>query len=86
MDFSEAEKEGFVVAYAEFWLAQADNEFTKEELAAEAEALLKGCRQHFRSGITRVGKISGVVPIHLKDAFQNRAESLVEAETTEDFI
>ncbi|KAH6874620.1 hypothetical protein BKA70DRAFT_1449290 [Coprinopsis sp. MPI-PUGE-AT-0042] len=86
MDFSEAEKQGFVMAYVEFWLSHEENELTEEELMAEAEALLKGCRQHFNSGITRVKKISGVVPVHLKAAFQHRAESLVGAETTEEFI
>ncbi|KAH6884754.1 hypothetical protein BKA70DRAFT_1124602, partial [Coprinopsis sp. MPI-PUGE-AT-0042] len=86
MDFSEAEKQGFVMAYVEFWLSHEENELTEEELVAEAEALLKGCRQHFNSGITRVKKISGVVPVHLKAAFQHRAESLVGAETTEEFI
>ena len=62
VDFSEAERVGFILAFVEFWSLRPGNEHTTEQLNEAATSLLKGCLQHFRSGIARVKRISGVIP------------------------
>jgi hypothetical protein len=69
MDFSEAEAAGFVLAFTEFWLAHNDT-CSAEELEQVALSLLKGCEQHFHTGVTQLQKISGVVKPSLADAFE----------------
>ncbi|KAF8173335.1 hypothetical protein K438DRAFT_1551160, partial [Mycena galopus ATCC 62051] len=61
VDFSEAQRNGFILAYVDFWLQHAPGERDVPELLETAPKLLKGCRQHFRSQVARIKKISGVV-------------------------
>ncbi|KAF8184299.1 hypothetical protein K438DRAFT_1483898, partial [Mycena galopus ATCC 62051] len=61
MDFSAAQRAGFILAFIDFWVDRAPDERSIEELQARSEQLLKGCAQRFRSQVTRVKKISGVV-------------------------
>jgi hypothetical protein len=68
MDFSEAERLGFILAFVEFWNLRADSR-TDEELSATAGRLLRGCEEHFRAGVTRVARINGAVPPYMKEAF-----------------
>ena len=70
VDFSEAERVGFSLAFVEFWLLHLDNTQSSEELHEVSLLLLKGCLQHFRSGVTQVKKISGAIPPALADAFE----------------
>ena len=46
MDFSEAERLGFTVAFIEFWTLQGDH-WHHEELSVAGESLLQGCEEHF---------------------------------------
>jgi hypothetical protein len=85
MDFSEAEAGGFVKAFIDFWLAQDDNTRSPEELELVAKALLKGCEQHFHTGVTCLKKISAVVKPSLADAFETRAFGLLDAEDMSSF-
>lgn len=57
-----------------------------EELGTASEKLLKGCRQHFRSGVTRISKINGVVPQGSTEAFKGRVDALLEADDVEMFM
>ncbi|KAG0691978.1 hypothetical protein DFH29DRAFT_1074083 [Suillus ampliporus] len=84
VDFSDAEKAGFISAFADFWTERGDSR-TEEELRGAAAALLKGCQQHFRSQVTRVSKISAAVPPELRDHFKDRAMSLLDAGTLDEF-
>ncbi|KAF8189274.1 hypothetical protein K438DRAFT_1593489, partial [Mycena galopus ATCC 62051] len=61
VDFSGAQRNGFILAFVDFWLEHAPGERGVDQLLATAPTLLKGCAQHFRNQITRVKKISGVV-------------------------
>ncbi|KAJ7854107.1 hypothetical protein B0H14DRAFT_2353941 [Mycena olivaceomarginata] len=61
VDFSAAQRSGFIFAYVDFWSQWAPGERDVNELCEAAPKLLKGCRQHFQSQVTRVKKISGVV-------------------------
>ncbi|KAJ7703657.1 hypothetical protein B0H17DRAFT_872502, partial [Mycena rosella] len=67
VDFSTAERNGFILAYVDFWLQHASNARSIDELCDAAPKLLKGCEQHFRNQITRVKKISGVVDPSKRD-------------------
>ncbi|KAG1789339.1 hypothetical protein EV424DRAFT_1274036, partial [Suillus variegatus] len=60
VDFSEAERVGFTQAFIMFWTNREDSR-SQAELEDAAGALLKGCQQHYRSQVTCVKKISGVI-------------------------
>ncbi|KAJ7086352.1 hypothetical protein B0H15DRAFT_782057 [Mycena belliarum] len=80
VDFSEAERQGFVRAFVAFWKRRKDNTRTDEELTKAGSALLKGCQEHFRAQVTRIKKISAVVHPGLKDVFANQALALLHVE------
>lgn len=85
VDFSEAERVGFILAFVEFWSLRPGNERTTEQLNEAATSLLKGCLQHFRSGIARVKRISGVIPPDRADAFEARVLALLTAPDSNEF-
>ncbi|KAF8171481.1 hypothetical protein BJ912DRAFT_1066144 [Pholiota molesta] len=86
MDFSEAERAGFILAYIEFWIMQPDDKCTIEELQEEAESLLKGCQEHYRAGITRISRIGGVINPEDTEAFKARAMGLLDMPNSDEFI
>lgn len=85
MDFSEAERVGFIYAFIDVWINQPDNTRTAEELEVAASGLLKGCAQHFSAQIQRVQKISGVVHPSQVDIFSNYARRMLEFEDLDEF-
>jgi hypothetical protein len=85
VDFSAAEAGGFVAAFVDFWTSYEPTKRTLDELEIAAQALLKGCEQHFRTGITRLKKVSGVIKPALADAFESRALALLDAEDVNSF-
>lgn len=84
MDFSEAERNGFILAYIDFWVHEGSTR-SRDELRMAAKNLLKGCRQHFRTGVTRIKKIGGVIPIMQSILFQKKAYALLEQPDTQAF-
>ncbi|RDX39611.1 hypothetical protein OH76DRAFT_1424204 [Lentinus brumalis] len=60
VDFSEAEHLGFIAAFVQFQQSQGSTR-TTDDLKAAAEGLLKGCKQHFRTGIARLTRMGGVI-------------------------
>ncbi|KAJ7342910.1 hypothetical protein DFH08DRAFT_703505, partial [Mycena albidolilacea] len=84
-DFSAAQRNGFILAYVDFWLHWAPGERDVDELLEAAPKLLKGCRQHFRNQVTQVKKIGGVVDPAQTDVFENYAKLLLKSDTIEDF-
>ncbi|KAF8160154.1 hypothetical protein BJ912DRAFT_936174 [Pholiota molesta] len=86
MDFSEAERAGFILAYIEFWIMQPDDKRTVEELQEEAESLLKKCQEHYRAGITRISCIGGVINPEDTEAFKARAMGLLDMPNSDEFI
>lgn len=86
MDFSQAERGGFIRSFIKFWLMRPENKRTRQELQVAAERLLTGCREHFRAGVIRISKISGVIPPNMRDEFVARALALLDAPSSEDFI
>lgn len=71
------------MAFVEFWMLYPGNSRSPHELQDAAETLLRGCVQHFRAGVTRVMRISAVVPPQRADAFQKRVLALLTADPTE---
>ncbi|KAJ6514135.1 hypothetical protein DFH09DRAFT_1099690 [Mycena vulgaris] len=85
VDFSDAERQGFIQAFVGFWRRRKDDLRTDEELRQAAGALLKGCQQHYRAQVHRIKKISAVVHPGLQDAFVNQAMGLLEANDYAEF-
>ncbi|KAF5379487.1 hypothetical protein D9615_006638 [Tricholomella constricta] len=85
MDFSQAERLGFITAFVEFWYRRPDSNRSREELQDAAEKLLRGCAEHFRAGVTRVSRITGAVPPEKAEDFVKRAMSLLHAADTDEF-
>lgn len=61
-----------------FRTAEGDQRSTYE-LHDVAESLLKGCRQHFEAGITRIARIGGVIPQAERTQFRQLSTALVQA-------
>ncbi|KAF8988920.1 hypothetical protein BDQ17DRAFT_1257419, partial [Cyathus striatus] len=76
MDFSEAERNGFIEAFVNVRKAN-DDARTLEELSEAAISLLKGCREHFRANITRISCIHGVVSPERVPEFKKRMLALL---------
>ncbi|KAJ7101594.1 hypothetical protein C8R43DRAFT_1167387 [Mycena crocata] len=85
VDFSDAERLGFVEAFVAFWRRRNDPR-SDEELRKAGSALLKGCRQHSRAQVDRVKKISAVVHPSLRDVFVNQAMALLDVEDYTEFM
>ncbi|KAJ6461966.1 hypothetical protein DFH09DRAFT_1114122 [Mycena vulgaris] len=86
VDFSDAERVGFVEAFVIFWKRRKDDVRTEEELRKAAGGLLKGCQQHFRAQVNRIKNISAVVHPSLRDAFANDALALLDVDDYAEFL
>ncbi|KAF7372007.1 hypothetical protein MVEN_00058900 [Mycena venus] len=85
MDFSAAQRGGFISAFIAFWQRWAPGQRDAAELREAAIKLLKGCAQHFRNQVTRIKKISGVVDPAQIDVFENYARELLECKDIQEF-
>jgi len=86
MDFSEAERSGFIEAFVTFWNQRSENDRTDAQLRIDAGHILRGCKEHFQSGVTRISRIGGVVPVDKRQDFIQRATGLLSSPTNEDFL
>lgn len=84
VDFSEAERNGFVEAFVDFRQKDGTSR-TSDDLRAAASKLLKGCRQHFHSGVTRVARIGGVIHPDKERLFRRLTGDLLTASDQEEF-
>ncbi|KAH9949621.1 hypothetical protein B0H21DRAFT_836748, partial [Amylocystis lapponica] len=64
---------------------QDNNTRSRAELYEAGGKLIKGCQQHFRSGVTRVMKIQSVIPRDRSTEFQKRAHALVDVTSITEF-
>ena len=85
LDFSDAERGGFIQAFVEFWTLRGDPR-TVEDLSEVAAGLLRGCQQHFRANVTRLKKIHGVVGAGQENAFEARTLALLDAVDHDGFL
>ncbi|KAJ7634042.1 hypothetical protein B0H17DRAFT_1217322 [Mycena rosella] len=81
VDFSDAQRNGFIQAFVDFWLEFAPHGRKEHELNQAAAALLKGCRQHFDNQITRVARISRIVGPERQSTFRKFAKALLGQKT-----
>lgn len=72
MDYSQAQRAGFVSAYSKF--RQVDIAVAKET----CKQLLRGCVEHYRASITRISRNNAIVSINQKDNFCSLALSLLK--------
>jgi hypothetical protein len=82
MDFSDAQRAGFINAYIRFSDTNTADYRSRGERQAAAERLLKGCEQHYRASVTRVAKNHGVVPFEKEGDFRKLALRLLDKELT----
>ncbi|KAF9064588.1 hypothetical protein BDP27DRAFT_1199913, partial [Rhodocollybia butyracea] len=82
VDFSDGERSGFIGSFVRFWLKQS-NPRTAEELQRKGATLLRGCRQHFEASITRVKRITAIVPVDQQPLFSQRVRALLKATSPE---
>ena len=85
MDFSEAERHGFINAFQDFWQIWGGDERSDEEREDAAECLLRGCQEHFHAAVTRVARINGAVPQDKKEVFTKCALGLLNCFSSDDF-
>ena len=85
MDFSEAEHGGFIEAFVSFWNRRQEDERTDSQLRHDAGRILKGCKEHFRAGVTRISRIGGVIPVEERGSFIQQAIGLLSSPTDTDF-
>lgn len=85
MDFSEAQKQGFIDAFIQTRLDLGDKR-TREELRRAGEDLIKGCGEHYRAAVTRVCHISAVVPPERRQEFKEAAYSLTRPQSLSEFL
>jgi len=86
MDFSKAERSGFIQAFIIFWITYRENNRTEEVLQVAAEGLLKGCQEHYRAGVTRISTMAGVIPPENCNTFKARALGLLDLSTSDEFV
>lgn len=86
MDFSAAERLGFIEAFVSFWLGRMEDNHTQLQLQEAAAKLLRGCQEHFRAGVTRVSHISAVIPPTDRERFTRRVLSLLSATDSDHFL
>ncbi|KAJ3859806.1 hypothetical protein EV359DRAFT_26329, partial [Lentinula novae-zelandiae] len=84
VDFSEAERTGFVNAFVRFWLKHT-NLRDESELRKRGDELLRGCLQHFQRSITRVKRIAAIVPVEQQLHFAKKVNRLLQAKDSNDF-
>ncbi|KAJ2991697.1 hypothetical protein NUW54_g8123 [Trametes sanguinea] len=84
VDFSEAERSGFIHAFIDFWHHEGTTR-TSDDLRASAEQLLKGCQQHFRAGVTRLKRTGGIIQLDDAPKFERMAHSLLEVKALSEF-
>jgi hypothetical protein len=101
VDFSDAQRAGFQLAYQKFltsteygiqfqireWeLSSSPYQFpSAEEHYSVAIGLLKGCRQHWKKSVTRVSQNHHVIPPEKQSEFHGYIDDLFSAETIESF-
>jgi hypothetical protein len=77
MDFSQAERNGFCRAFRALQREILSSTDTDEELEARADRILKGCEEHFLANVTRISRISSIIPPESKGEFAEMATALL---------
>jgi len=84
MNFSEAQREGFLKAFTDLFSSNRDPR-NRKELRNIEEKLIQECREYFRRLITRCSRISGIVSVSKRDEFIIKAQKLMEIKLLDEF-
>jgi hypothetical protein len=84
MDFSQAQQEGFILAFIDLYTELGD-EHDDDELCQAGEVLLKGCVDHFCQALTHASNIHVLIEAGSHDDFVWQAHCLSSATEYEDF-
>ncbi|KAJ7276589.1 hypothetical protein C8J57DRAFT_1713894 [Mycena rebaudengoi] len=84
VDFSDAQRNGFIDAFMDFWLEFSPSGRNERKLKKAAARMLKGCRQHFDNQITRVARISRIVGPERQSMFRKFAKALLNQKNMKD--
>ncbi|KAF5338688.1 hypothetical protein D9758_017577 [Tetrapyrgos nigripes] len=82
VDFSDAQRLGFISAFTDYFIRQEDNTRTRTELENAAQSLIKGCRYHFEKSVTHVARLSNHVPPDSRAEFEELCRQMVIAENS----
>ncbi|KAH6889065.1 hypothetical protein BKA70DRAFT_1541345 [Coprinopsis sp. MPI-PUGE-AT-0042] len=85
-DFSEAEHQGFIDAFTEFWRQRRDNNRSPVKLEEDAKALVKGCLQHFHEGVYHIKRSGGIIAPEDKQQWEAQALALATVKSTDRFL
>ncbi|KAJ7067608.1 hypothetical protein C8F01DRAFT_1342824 [Mycena amicta] len=86
VDFSQAQRLGFVMAFVEYWESVPGSTRDRDALIKAASGLLRGCERHYREQINRVKKISKIVEPAQQHLFENYALQLLQAKSVEELV
>ncbi|KAJ7488749.1 hypothetical protein B0H11DRAFT_2405843, partial [Mycena galericulata] len=84
VDFSDAQRSGYVDGFVDFWLEFSPHGRNERELKQAAAGLLKGCTQHFDNQTTRVARISRIVGPERQSRFRQLAKALLRQKNMKD--
>ncbi|KAK0438725.1 uncharacterized protein EV420DRAFT_1651313 [Desarmillaria tabescens] len=84
IDFSEAERSGYLLAFAKFRIKHGDSR-TQDQLLTDGAKLLKGCEQHFRNAVTCIKHISSIIPVEDEKKFKKLVMKLCSVPNQEEF-
>ncbi|KAF5339687.1 hypothetical protein D9758_014895 [Tetrapyrgos nigripes] len=82
VDFSDAQRLGFISAFVDCFMDWKDNTRTRAELEKAAQELIKGCKYHFEKSMTRVSRLGNHVPPESRDNFLETCRQMVETENS----
>jgi hypothetical protein len=85
MDFSAAQCEGFILAFVEVFQESLGDTRSEQQLCLEAEAVLKGCTEHFRCAVKKASEIPSIVPVEKCPNFLTQAWKLAETQDLTEF-
>jgi hypothetical protein len=85
MDFSQAQREGFILAYIDLYTSRPGESRDELVLRDSAESLLKGCAEHFRQAVSRVSVKHAVVDPTRHDDFMRRAIRLSKVSSYDEY-
>jgi hypothetical protein len=84
VDFSMAQRQGFILAYVECRLKPGETDTAY--LEARAMALLKGCLEHFRASITRISRNKNLIGVGQEQIFKEKCMELITLLEEEEFL
>ncbi|THU79059.1 hypothetical protein K435DRAFT_698742, partial [Dendrothele bispora CBS 962.96] len=85
VDFSDAQRLGFIDAFVDFMFQVQKGQQSQEELHCVAQTLLKGCEYHDDKSVTRVAHIGEVVPSETEAHFKGLCRKMRVTEDEKEF-